>query len=452
MIWVSINPSPMRIFTLIVCSLFMFCHASTGDEKPNIIYIMADDLGYGDLACYGNALHRTPNLDRMASNGIKMTDFHAAPWCAPSRRAFMTGCHPNRPWGKNFNRLASSVTFAEMLKSNDYQTAIIGKWHLGMGDGLHPLDQGFDYWYGTKGSNDWDGPRPNYSSFKNAPESAWKTPYYINRKKVGVIKQSEITGSYTEQAIQFIETNHQKPFFLFLSHNMPHVPIFASESFRGKSANGVYGDVIEELDWSTGEVIKCIQNHGLEKTTLIVFTSDNGPWKMFREFGGFSTPLRGEKSTTWEGGERVPCILYWPGVLKPSVNEGFMMNYDWYATIASFTDSKIQKDHAVDSIDMSDALLSGNPAHRSRHVFYQSQAMAYRKKDFKIHFYTRDRTREPISGKQEPSIKQTPPLLFNLKNDFGEKYNIAHKYPELVRQLTKEFEDAKKSIQTWEKF
>ena len=442
----------MRIWAYILALAFLFPLRLSGVEKPNIIYILADDLGYGDLACYGNKLHKTPNIDRLANRGVMMTDFHASPWCAPSRRALMTGCHPNRPWGKGFSKLASSQTIAEMLKSNHYQTAIIGKWHLEMGKGLHPLDQGFDYWFGTRGSNDWDGPRPNYSSFKNAPESEWKTPYYINRNRAGIIKQSEITGTYTEKAIEFIEEHSKRPFFLYLAHNMPHVPVFASKPFQGKSLNGVYGDVIEELDWSTGEVLKSVQNLGIEERTIIIFTSDNGPWKMFREFGGFSSPLRGEKSTTWEGGERVPCIMYWPGVIKPYINDGFMMNYDWYATFASLTHSRLMSGEAIDSIDMSEALLQGKPSHRRHHVFYQRQAMAYRKGDFKIHFYTRDRTRDPISGKQEPSIKQTPPLLFNLKHDVAENVNVAHQYPQLVDQLTKEFEMAKKAIQNWEKF
>jgi arylsulfatase A len=268
----------------------------TAEDKPNIIYILADDLGYGDLACYGNQLNRTPHLDKMATEGIKFTDFHSANWCAPSRKALMGGTHPNRL--KKFD--SDTHTLAEMLKDNGYYTAMIGKWHLGWTQGkTMPPDQGFDYFWGTKGSNDWDGPKPNYENFKNAPEEKWTMPIYEGYKvAIKSSIQSQLTKMYTEKAVKIIHEKKDKTFFLYLSHNMPHVPIFASEAFKGKSKNGLYGDVIEEMDWGVGEVIKAVHEAGIAENTLIVFTSDNGPWSMFNEHGGTAGELRGEKSTT----------------------------------------------------------------------------------------------------------------------------------------------------------
>jgi len=424
------------------------------ERPPNIIIILADDLGYGDVGCYGSALNRTPHIDKMAAGGMRFTDFHAASWCAPSRISLMTGCHPNRPGllGRKATKLAERVTVAEMLKTRGYATALIGKWHLGMGKGTHPLDQGFDTWYGTKGSNDWDGPRPNYGSFKNAPESAWKTPVYRDREKLGIIPQSQFTQRYTTETIQLIRQHKNAPFFIYLAHNMPHVPVFASEDFKGTSRNGVYGDVIEELDWSVGQIVKAVDDAGLAKKTLIVFTSDNGPWTMFKEFGGLAKPLRGEKSTTWEGGQRVPSIFTWPGRIRPAVSGAFMVNSDLYATIAALTGATVKDGQAIDSHDMTGVLLKGGQSPRTKHVFFHHRAMAYRNGDYKIHFATRERTRNPDTGKGEPNVTHDPPLLFNVKTDIGESRNIAAENSEIVTRLTREFAEAQAAIKNWKKF
>jgi arylsulfatase A len=421
-------------------------------DKPNIIYIMADDMGYGDLGCYGSTLNATPHIDKLAGGGMRFTDFHAASWCAPSRKGLMTGCHPNRPGFKG-KKLADAITMAEMLKANGYATALIGKWHLGMGKGTHPLDQGFDYWYGTIGSNDWNGPRPNYDSFKNAPEKAWKTPLHINRENKGpIVLQSEFTGQYTKQTVRLIKENKDKPFFIYLAHNMPHVPIFASKPFQGKSKNGVYGDVIEEIDWSVGQIVAAVTEAGIAENTLIVFTSDNGPWTMFKEFGGTAKPLRGEKSTTWEGGVRVPFIARWPGKIKPGVGAQFITNTDVYATVAKLTGSTIQDGHAIDSHDMSQVLLAGAKSSRTKHIFFHHGVLAYRSGDYKIHFQTRERTRDPKTGKKEPNAKHMPPLLFNVKTDIAESKNIAADHPQIVERLTKEFNEVQAAMKVWKPF
>ena len=428
--------------------------AAENENRPNIIIIMADDLGFGDLGCYGSKLNTTPNLDRIARQGVRLTDFHAAPWCAPSRCALMTGCHANRPGllGGKKGQLAERTTIAEMLKTRGYATALIGKWHLGMGKGLHPLDQGFDYWYGTKGSNDWDGPRPNYGSFKNAPESKWKTPLYRNREELGICPQSQFTQRYTKETVRLINENKDKSFFIYLAHNMPHVPVFASEDFKGKSKNGVYGDVLLELDWSVGEIQKALHNAGISENTLVVFTSDNGPWTMFKEFGGVAGPLRGEKSTTWEGGVRVPAVFYWPGTIKPGTSSAFIVNTDVYATLATLTGARVKEGEAIDSHDISGVLLSGAKSPRTKHIYYFRQSMAYRSGDYKIHFMTRNRTRDPETGKQEPSIRCNPPLLFNVRADIEESEDIAMDHPEIVTRLTSEFRKAEEAIRNWRKY
>jgi arylsulfatase A len=422
--------------------------------KPNIIYILADDLGYGDLGCYGSKLNATPNLDRMATDGIRFTDFHAGSWCLPSRVGLMTGTHAARPglMAKNAPRMAERITIAEMLKKQGYATALFGKWHLGMGKGTHPLDQGFDYWYGTVGSNDWNGPGYNYADFRDTPEEGWKTPRMVNREQQGVIDQSQFTREYTKETLQFIRENKKKPFFIYLSHNMPHVPVFASEAFKGKSRNGVYGDVIMELDWSVGQVLKALEKEGLSENTLVVFTSDNGPWKMFGEFGGDSGPLHGEKSTTWEGGQRVPAIFYWPKKIKPSVSPAFVANTDVYATLAAITGSTVEEGQAIDSHDQSGVLLSGAASPRTELISYHhGQPLAYRNGKYKIHFFTRERTRDPETGKAEPSVPCNPPLLFDMKKDPAESKNITAEHPELVDRLTREYKQAAAAIREWKK-
>jgi arylsulfatase A-like enzyme len=429
---------------------------ASANNQPNIIYIMADDLGYGDLGCYGSRLNRTPNIDALAVGGVRLTDFHAAVECDPSRRALMTGCHANRPWsqgGREWGRLASAVTIPEMLKDAGYVTALLGKWHLGMTEGLHPLDQGFDYWYGTRGSNDWDGPPPNYTSFRDAPEEAWKTPRYVNRENRGpVVAQSDFTRQYTAEAVRLIKQHKESPFFIYLAHNMPHVLVFASSRFRGKSGNGVYGDVISEIDASVEEIIKALREADLLERTMVVFTSDNGPWTMFKEFGGVATPLRGEKSTTWEGGERVPCIVSWPGRITPAVCSGLIANYDIYATVAALSGASIQKGHAIDSLDMSAVFLDGEASPRTRHIYYYDQPMAYRSGNYKLHFRTRNRTCHPETGEREPSVRQQPKLLFNLEDDISERTNIAAEHPEIVARLKIEFDQVQAAIENWAAF
>ncbi len=440
---------------LVLCWGPRDCKAVNSSEL-NIIYILADDLGYGDLGCYGSKLNDTPNIDRLANSGLRMTDFQASAWCAPSRRGLMTGCHPNRPWGNEkgkWGRLADAVVIPELLKEAGYRTALIGKWHLEMSEGLHPLDQGFDYWCGTRGSNDWDGPPPNYEAFRSAPEESWKTPLYVGRESQGaVVPQSGFIKRYTEEVVRIIEDDNDKPFFVYLAHNMPHVPVFASQAFQGVSRNGVYGDVLAELDWSVGQIVNALEQTGQRENTLVVFTSDNGPWSMFTEFSGVARPLRGQKSTTWEGGTRVPFIVSWPSHIKRKQHAGLMTHYDVYATLAAIVGIEIPNHQAIDSLDMSDVWLTGAKSQRQRHVYYFREAMAYRSGDFKIHLKTRERTREPETGKREPSVIQDPPLLFDLQRDVRERRDLHARKPVVTQRLLDEFEIVRRKLQNWEPF
>tara|TARA_Y100000746_G_C15264199_1_gene350939 strand:- start:7 stop:711 length:705 start_codon:yes stop_codon:yes gene_type:complete len=233
---------------------------------------------------------------------------------------------------------------------------------------------------------------------------------------------------------------------------MPHVPIFASSLFKGKSRNGVYGDVIKELDWSVGQIVKTLKDEKLRKKTIVVFTSDNGPWTMFKEFGGVSGRLRGEKSTTWEGGERVPCIVSWPEKIVPAVSNQLMANYDMFATFANLSGLIIPQGHAIDSIDFTPNWLKGVEGARIKHLYYFHQPMAYRKKNYKIHFHTRSRTRDPYTGKRETSAYHEEGLLYDLLNDISEKKNLAKVYPDRVKVMKEEFMEAQLAIKEWRPF
>ena len=283
---------------------------------PNIVLIFVDDMGYGDLHCYGNEKTRTPNLDRLAAEGQRWTSFYSGgATCVPSRRALMTGRHPRLMGATRWLNIRDKLLPA-MLKRQGYATAILGKWHIAgypqdfTKSPLHPLECGFDYHYGTPGSN--DVPRPNgrvqnRNLFDTCDKFTFQVPLIRGREVVEFPANQELfTSRYTEEAVKWIHAHKQERFFLYLAHNMPHAPVFASKDFQGRSASGRYGDVVEEVDWSVGQVMQALAEAGIDKNTLVVFTSDNGPWTMFGPHGGTAGPLRGEKGTAWEGGYRVP--------------------------------------------------------------------------------------------------------------------------------------------------
>lgn len=305
-------------------------------KKPNFVIILCDDLGYGDLGCYGNPVIRTPNLDRMAVEGQKWTDFYVADSvCTPSRAALLTGRLPIRNGMTNDTTRVlfpysagglpqNEITIAEALKPVGYTSACIGKWHLGHLPQYLPTSQGFDYFFGLPYSNDMDCTNKlawKMEGLEQAKTDWFNVPLMRNEQIIErPADQHTLTKRYTDEAVKFIQQNKTRPFFLYLAHTYPHVPLFASKDFKGKSRRGLYGDIVEELDWSVGKVLGTLKEEGISENTFVVFTSDNGPWLLKERFGGSAGLLRDGKGTTWEGGMREPCIMYWPGKLnQPSL-------------------------------------------------------------------------------------------------------------------------------------
>lgn len=394
-------------------------------SKPNIIIILGDDLGYGDIGAFGATDIRTPNIDKLASDGLKFTSFYStSPVCSPTRAALMTGRFPRRLgidhvfFPESFTGLPQEeVTLAEALKGNGYTTGIIGKWHLGHHKQFLPLQNGFDEYYGIPYSNDMQG------------------VVYLRGNEVDSIKvnQRYTTKTYTGEAVRFIEKNKNKPFFLYLAHSMPHVPLYASPDFEGKSKRGLYGDVIEEIDWSVGKVTEAVKRNGIEENTLIIFTSDNGPWLVFDIEGGSAGPLRQGKGTTFEGGQRVPGIFFWPGKIKADrVYADLATQLDLYPTLISITGSqKTQTTKPLDGEDIS-AVLSGTGKRKGDEFAYYSNGKieAFRKGDWKIKL-----PQEEIRTGGFTIVEATDTLLFNLKTDMGEKNNLLKSNPAKVKEL-----------------
>lgn len=301
---------------------------------------------------------------------------------------------------------------------------------------MHPLNCGFDYYYGTPGSNDAPGPpKQTRAAFDAATPSTWNIPLYRNRDLVEQpTDQALFTKRYTEEAVRWIQAHAARPFFLYLAHNMPHAPVFASETFAGLSAGGTYGDVVQEIDWSVGEVMKAVVDADVEEETLLIFTSDNGPWSVFGPHGGSSGPLRGEKSTTWEGGFRVPGIFHWPGTIAPGVVDGIGVNLDLYATFATLSgcaDLPSDKPGWM-SIDLTPTLLEGVPSPRREWMIVPG---VFRSGRYKILAETRLPT-EPVERRRRKPVRHDPPLLFDLESDIGERSNLASEEPEIVERLT----------------
>lgn len=423
-----------------------FLHATAGaciaglsfaaKRRQNFVLIYADDLGYGDLGCYGHPTIRTPNLDRMAAEGAKFTQWYsAAPVCTPSRAALLTGRYPVRSgltrvlFPQSTGGLPKSeTTVAEVLKGAGYQTAAIGKWHLGHLPQYLPTRHGFDSYYGIPYSNDmhpYEGP--------GSPGNAKHPPLPLMRDE-SVIEtepdQGMLTPRYTEEAVRRIRAFRGRPFFLYYAHTFPHVPLYASPRFRGTSPRGLYGEVVAEIDWSVGEVLKALAETGQEKNTLVIFTSDNGPWLARRVHAGSAGLLREGKATTWEGGVRVPFIARQPGVVAPrrtSAQVGSML--DLLPTFAAMAGAAPPQ-AVLDGEDLTRELRTESPL-RERTLFYWNaeDLCAVRQGPWKLH--RASDTAEWKSGKS----KHDPPLLFHLEHDPSEKYDVAAENPELARRL-----------------
>ncbi len=441
-----------------ICLLLSLSLTSLAQDKPNVVLIMMDDLGYGDLSCYGATGYATPQIDQLAKNGVRFTHFLSAQAvCSASRAGLLTGCYPNRVGisGALFPNSKigindSEETIAELLHSNGYATGIFGKWHLGDSKNFLPTQNGFDEYVGIPYSNDmwpidFDGQKaPQTSSRFQFP----RLPLIRNNEPEKYIEtledQAQLIQILTKESVQFIEKNKSKPFFLYLPHPMPHVPINASKDFRGKSKQGLFGDVMMEIDWSVGEILATLKKHKLEKNTIVILTSDNGPWQHFGNHAGSTGGLREAKGTSFEGGQRVPFIVQWKGHLPEGKVQGRLAsNIDLLPTICALTQSPLPQ-KKIDGVNIQ-RLMEGSQTEEPRKTFYyyyrKNNLEAVRKGNWKLVFAHPGRTYEgflpdkdgfPGNVNENFSFNQG---LYDLRRDPGERYDVSAMYPEIVTEL-----------------
>ncbi len=429
----------------VVSGAFPALSSSAPRSTPNIIVIFCDDLGYGDLSIFGHPTIHTPNLDRMAREGQKWTSFYAAASvCTPSRAAIMTGRYPIRSGMCSDERRVlfpdsagglpeSEITIAEALKTRGYATGCIGKWHLGHLPQYLPTRHGFDSYFGIPYSNDMDNVSgKGREAVVNPKAEYFDVPLMRNEEIIErPADQNTITKRYTEEALRFIKDNKQKPFFLYLAHNLPHVPLFASKLFLNTSLRGIYGDVVEEIDNGVGRIMHLLREENLAENTLVVFTSDNGPWLSYDEQGGSAGLLREGKGTTYEGGMREPTIFWWPGQIKPGVVAEMGSTMDLLATACRLSGAEIPDDRVIDGVDLRPVMFGTGPSPRDTLFYYRGESIyAARKGPFKAHFTT-----QLCYVKDSKKRHHDPPLLFNLEHDPSEKYNIADKHPDVIREI-----------------
>ncbi|MEO1527646.1 MAG: sulfatase [Planctomycetota bacterium] len=444
-------------------------------RKPNVIVILADDLGYGDLSCYGAKGIATPNIDRMSDEGVKFNSFYVSAVCSPARASLMTGSHSTRVgiggvlFPRNNHGLnPDEITLPELLKEQGYATTIIGKWHLGNDEMFQPLNHGFDEWYGTPASNSqFYHPtikkyaadcvfREGYTRDEIFKRETAACPLIRNNVVIEVpAHQSQFTQRYTRETIRFITENKDKPFFVYLAHNMPHIPLHASEKFLGSSERGLYGDTIQELDWSTGEILRSLNELGLDKNTLVIFTSDNGP---NISKGGSAGPLKGGKGSTLEGGVRVPFVARWAGKIPVRrVSDEAITAMDLLPTLTKLAGGDVPDDRVIDGEDIW-PLLIGEPDAKSPHdaIYYLRGrgADGIRVGDWKYRMAfekpPKAKTSKGQPTRDSKSKKVKVETLYNLKDDVGEQANLLEDHPEIAQRLKRQLEtfetDLRKSV------
>ncbi|HLP71581.1 MAG TPA: sulfatase [Bacteroidales bacterium] len=456
---------------LLACSLASISVAGQkpATTSPNIVLILMDDMGYGDIGRTGANQYDTPNLNRLASQGLQFTWYYCPQAVSSASRAgLMTGCYPNRvgisgalmPWATNGIN-SDETTIAEMLKTKGYHTGIIGKWHLGHHKMFLPLQHGFDEYYGLPYSNDmwpvdFDGVPIKLKDTTSNKMKYPPLPLIEGNNKVGEVPdlagQDKLTTEYTKRAVSFIERNRKGPFFLYFPQSMVHIPLGVSDKFRGKSKQGLYGDVMMEVDWSVGEVLKALEKYGLEKNTLVIYTSDNGPWLNFGNHAGTTGGLREGKGTSWEGGQRVPCIMRWPGVIpQGEICNRLASSIDILPTLAEITGAQLPK-NKIDGISIL-PLMKGDKASEPRHEFYyyyqQNSLEAVQRDYWKLvlpHTFRTYRGSKPgKDGWPGPTRNDTVrnAELYDLRRDPGEWYDVASSYPEKVKELQELAEKAR---------
>lgn len=432
-------------------------------KLPNVVLILADDMGYGDLNCYGSTGYTTPNLDKLAAGGIRFTNFYVSQAvCSASRAALLTGCYSNRVGIAGALNPSSLVglnpqeeTIAEVLKKKGYKSAIFGKWHLGFQRQFLPLQQGFDEYFGLPYSNDMWGynikgehTNPNYRPLKLIDGND-------EVKEITTMDdQAQLTTTYTERAVSFISKHKNEPFFLYLPYAMPHVPIAASAKFKGKSEQGLYGDVLMEIDWSVGQIMEALSKNGLSENTLVIFTSDNGPWLNFGNHAGSAGGMREGKGTSWEGGQRVPCIMNWPG----HIPEGLICNkiastIDILPTLAHIAGASlpVRKIDGVNILPLMTGDRKANPREVFLYYFHENWLEGVRKNQWKLVLPHQSRTYEGFApGKDGVGGKtgnvQVGIALFDLRRDPGERYDVKDQNPEIVEELMKIADEARLDI------
>ena len=424
-------------------STLLFFSISAQEKKPNVIFILMDDMGYSDISCYGAKTVKTPHIDKLATEGLQFTDFHTgASICSPSRAAFLTGAYPQRCglyMGINPNREEhwflglnpDEFILPELFKKQGYKTLMVGKWHLGRQDKFSYFNQGFDEFYG-------------------APCNMSHHPGFYDGKKL-IHKQTpleKLTDLYTARIVEHINKYKDQPFFLYYSHNYPHTPYKAGPKFKGSSKGGVRGDVIQELDWSIGEIVKALKENNILENTMIIFTSDNGPTK-----NEFALPYSGTKYVTLEGGHRVPFILSWSKIKKPGIVKTPAFAMDLFPTLAEMIKEDLPKDRVYDGVSLMPIINGGGIDRKKNHPFfyYNSENLqAVRLGDWKLHL-PRTQDELPFWDKNKAFLKLTKPVLFNIEDDVAEKKDMAAEKPELVKEMLKLVAEMKLSLGEYKK-
>lgn len=447
---------PFAWLGLLALTLVAWASVSAAERPPNIVLVFCDDLGYADIGPFGAKDYQTPNLDRMAAEGVRCTDFQvAAAVCSASRAALLTGCYPQRvgilgalgPQAKH-GIAASEKLLPEYLKERGYATAIFGKWHLGHHPQFLPLRNGFDRYFGLPYSNDMWPNHPTNKTFPPLPLIDGETIIEHNPD------QTQLTTWYTDRAVKFIEEHSEKPFFVYLPHSMPHVPLFVSDKFKGTSEQGLFGDVISEIDWSMGQILATLKKLKLDESTLVIFTSDNGPWLSYGNHAGSAGGFREGKGTTWEGGHRVPFVARWPGKIPAGTTCAKLCGtIDVLPTCVKLAGGEVSPERKIDGLDVW-PLWSSQPGAESPHeafyYYWDNGLDAIRGGDWKLHFPHAYRSLSGTAGKDgQPdgyTQAKTGLALYNLKSDPAEKTNVAAENPAIVERLKKLAEEARADL------